>query len=114
PACCLVVRTRAHRQVGFTQPYTIVVGGPPGGLIEDGAGYLDRNRTAAEINVRSNQIDRRLCRALAPPIESVPAALDQLERFLEAALLAIDRTQQNGQARAVDARIGESVFDGLL
>ena len=70
--------------------------------IEDGAGHFNRDRALAEIDVRSSQIDRRLCSPFTRPIESFPAGFDQSKGFLESALLAIDRSQQDRQARDPD------------
>ncbi len=47
-------------------------------------------------------------------VQRVPARLDQSQGFVQSTLLAIDRPEQDGQARSVDPRIVQRVLDDLL
>jgi hypothetical protein len=85
-ARCLLECASADCLVCQRKPDPIIRGRRLAGPVEGGANRVDLWSPQADLDMQSNQVDRRLGRAFARAVQSIPARFDQAQGLLQATL----------------------------
>jgi hypothetical protein len=114
PSRGLVEGAPPNRQVGPSQPDSIVFLIQVRGSIEKAAEGLDRHGLRRQVDVLPKQNDPGFQRPLAPLVQVFPPHLDQPHGFISSALLDESGHEQDEQGGPIVAAISGGVVDELL